>query len=91
MNLLSGLVSLVTGACASSVGDGIDQLQADRQATQAALRGSSERRRALMLSDAPDDQIAAIDKVIDGYHLTLERLELKEGVLIAQMQHAGRQ
>lgn len=44
-----------------------------------------------MLSDAPDDQIAAIDKVIDGYHLTLERLELKEGVLIAEMRHAGRQ
>lgn len=44
-----------------------------------------------MLSDAPDDQIAAIDKVIDGYHLTLERLELKEVVLIAQMQRAARQ
>ena len=91
MNLLSGIASLVTGARASSVGDGIDQLRAERQVTQAALRGSAERRRTLMLSDASDDQIAAIDKVIDGYHLTLERLELKEGVLIAQMQHTGRQ
>lgn len=58
----------------------------ERSATNAAIASRAGRRHALLLDDASDKAIQALDREIDAHHLTLERLEAFEGIVFSRLQ-----
>jgi hypothetical protein len=92
MGFIAEILSLVKGSqfgAAVSNKATIAHLRAEREATLAVLEAVSSRRRTLLLSDAPDEQISALEKIIDGHHRALERLELREDALSTKL-HCAR-
>jgi hypothetical protein len=59
-----------------------------RTAAQNAISSAATRRRGLLLADAPDDAIVALERETDDAHRTLERLELVEAEVLARLQEA---
>lgn len=90
MGIISELLAFLSGA-----GDGgtladcqtaLSRLAAERKATIASTEAATARRRALLVEDGTDKQIAAVDREIDANQLTLERLELIEDDLLGRLQ-----
>ena len=90
MGLITEILGYVRGGGDTDTMTGcetaLSRLQAERTAATAALETGGARRRALLIEDATDKQIAALEREIDAYRLTLERLELIEDGLISRMQ-----
>lgn len=89
MGLISEILGFVRGGGDADTMVGCEtalaRLQAERDSATAALEASGARRKTLLLEDASDKKIKALEDEIDGHHLTLERLELIEGDLISRM------
>ncbi|WP_371423287.1 hypothetical protein [Tardiphaga sp.] len=60
----------------------LSKLQEEREASSAALASFGQRRKALLLDDASDKEIAKLEAEMDSHHLRLERLELLEDDLL---------
>jgi hypothetical protein len=89
MGLITEILSFVRGGGETDTMIGcetaLSRLQAEREAATAALEAGGARRKALLLEDASDKKIKALEAESDGHHLTLERLELIEDDLISRM------
>ncbi|UQD96140.1 hypothetical protein [Bradyrhizobium japonicum] len=90
MGLISDILNAVRGAGEADTVEGCEaalrRVVDERNAANAAIAGRSSRRRALLLDDASDKQVAALDREIEGNHLTLERLEIVEEDLFSRLQ-----
>lgn len=89
MGLIADILKAVRGSGETDTLEGCDsalrRVADERAVAVAAIANHSSRRRALLLEDASDKQIALLDREIDGHRLTLERLELVEGDLFSRM------
>lgn len=62
------------------------RLTAEREAAQHVIDSATERRRALLLGDASDAEILAVEREADAARLQLERLDLLEPKLLEHLQ-----
>ena len=63
----------------------LGRLQREREAASQAIATASERRRELLLRDAPDGEVEKLERDTDRRHRDLERLELLETDLLRQL------
>ena len=63
----------------------LGRLQRERETASQAIATASERRRELLLRDAPDGEIEKLERDVDRRHRDLERLELLETDLLRQL------
>jgi hypothetical protein len=75
-------------AAVQSAETALQRLSAERANVTTALRDLHQRRRALLLQDGTDTEIAAIEAELDTLNRTLERLELLEPELMTGLQDA---
>lgn len=64
------------------------RLSSERDVAQAAIAAAADKRRALLLRDGTDDAISALEAETDAHHRTLERLDLLEPELLANLSAA---
>ena len=66
----------------------LSRLSAERQSAQSDIKALTEQRRALLIVDGSDGEIARIDNDIAAAELRLERLEEVEPKLLADLGQA---
>lgn len=86
MGLMTEILSFVRGGGETDTLFGVQQalakLQSERQAATEALASFGQRRKAMLLDDASDKAIGALEREMDSHRLVLERLELLEDDLL---------
>jgi hypothetical protein len=91
MGIISDLLNFKPGgkrgATVADVEKSLARLAVGREAAQASISTILNQRRDALLADASDDAIAKLDAEADGHRLSLERFDLAEPELLAQLQN----